>query len=130
MTVTKEFPTLDVVTVATGFLVSDRGIDAVYELTSWMLQDSLMTHQLPAAFDVCKPYIEAEHPWIAEVAMPAGDKPAIFALAAQLVEEHGKSLILTQPEDPAWNRGNAITDLEQIADGRPIIQVQLDPGAW
>lgn len=123
---TREFPTLDVVTVYTGTLVSDRGIDSVYELCGWMLDDQLMTHQLPNASRVLEPCIAEQHPWIADLEVPKGDLPALKAMCARIVEEHGDTLTLERPESPEWVAGNAMTDLRQIADGRRVIEVDLD----
>lgn len=126
MSETKEFPTLDVVTVATGALVSDRHIAAVYEVCNWMLDDSLMTHQLPNASRTLEPYILREHPWILMWDLPKGDTPALKAMCAQIVDEHGDTVTLTRPDEVEWVTGNAMPDLQQIAGARRIIQVDLD----
>lgn len=126
MSETKEFPTLDVVTVATGVLVSDRHIAAVYEVCNWMLDDNLMTHQLPNASRTLEPYILREHPWILMWDLPKGDVPALKAMCAQIVEKHGDTVTVTRPESPEWVTGNAMPDLRQIAGLRRIIQVDLD----
>lgn len=126
MSITKEFPTLDVVTVATGFLVSDRGIGSVYEVCNWMLDDSLMTHQLPNASRTLAPHILQEHPWILMWDLPKGDVPALKAVCARIVEEQGDTVTLTRPELVDWVTGNALPDLHQIAGKRHVIQVDLD----
>lgn len=126
MTESKEFPTLDVVTVATGTLVSDRGMASIYEVCNWMLDDSLMTHQLPNASRTLEPHILREHPWILMWDLPKGDVPALKAMCAQIVEEHGDTVTLTRPDEVEWVTGNAMPDLRQIAGARRIIQVDLD----
>jgi hypothetical protein len=126
MSDTREFPTLDVVTVATGVLVSDRHIASVYEVCNWMLDDSLMTHQLPNASRTLEPYILQEHPWILMWDLPKGDVPALKAMCARIVEEQGATVTLTRPENPEWVTGNAMPDLQQIAGARRVIQVDLD----
>jgi hypothetical protein len=126
MTLTKEFPTLDVVTVATGILVSDRHLASVYEVCGWMLDDTLWTHQLPNASRTLQPHILREHPWIMLLELPTNDVPALKALCAQIVEEHGETVTLTRPEAPEWVTGNAMPDLRQLAGARRIIEVDLD----
>lgn len=126
MSETREFPTLDVVTVATGVLVSDRHIASVYEVCNWMLDDNLMTHQLPNASRTLEPYILREHPWILMWDLPKGDVPALKAMCARIVEEQGATVTLTRPENPEWVTGNAMPDLRQIAGARRVIQVDLD----
>lgn len=126
MSETREFPTLDVVTVATGVLVSDRHIASVYDVCGWMLDDTLMTHQLPNASRTLRPHILQEHPWIMLLDMPKGDIPALKAMCARIVEEHGDTVKLTRPESVEWVTGNALADLHQIAGKRRVIQVDLD----
>jgi hypothetical protein len=58
----KTFDTLDVVTVSTGVLVSDRGIGSVYEVLNYLLDDDLMTHQLPAASRAVEPSLPTAAP--------------------------------------------------------------------
>lgn len=123
MTTTKEFATLDVVTVTSGVLLSDRLLDAVYDVCGWMLNDSLMTHQLPAASDVVGPYIIGQHPWIASLVLPKGNKPALKSFSERLVQTRGETITLTRPDSPAWERGRALTDLIEIAGDRPVIVV-------
>ncbi|MFI6428482.1 hypothetical protein [Promicromonospora sp. NPDC050880] len=124
MSDTKEFPTLDVVTVATGVMVSERGIEFVYDVCGWLLDDVLMTHQLPNACQVLEPHVLDQHPWIGELDVPIGDLPAIKAMCAQIIEEHGATVTLTRPGSVDWVRGNALSDMAQVADGRPVIVVQ------
>lgn len=44
---TRAFPTCDVISSVTGYMVTERGISAVYEVLNWMTGESLFTHQLP-----------------------------------------------------------------------------------
>lgn len=128
MTETKEFPTLDVVSVVTGILVSD--IEALYHVSGWMLDDpGLMTHQLVAAADAVNPTIVAQHPWLAELTLPAGNIPELKRLTSEIVAEHGETLVLERPENPEWVRRNALLDMLQIADGRPVLAVDLGDGS-
>ena len=126
MSETRLFPTLDVITVSTGILVSDGGIGAVYELAEFMLGDTLMTHQLPAASRTGEPELIRQHPWLAEVNPPRGDTPALKAWCAAVVAERGETLPVASIDSPAWVRGNALADLEDIRAGKPIIGVAVD----
>jgi hypothetical protein len=122
---TKQFPILDVITVASGILVSDHGIGAVYELCGFMLDDTLMTHQLPAASRACEAALTEQHPWLAiTLRPPQGDMPALKAWCAQIVAEHGDTLPIASIGNPDWKRGNALNDLVDIAGDRPIIAVE------
>lgn len=124
----RRFDTLDVVTVDSGVLVSDRGMDAIYDLCGWLLGDpGIMTHQLPAASRACQGPLREQFPWLAELDPPRGDIPALKAWCAALVEEHGASLDVTRPDDPQWVAGRALEDLHEMTT-KPIIEVRIDDG--
>lgn len=123
MTIAKEFSTLDVVTVTSGVLISARLLDAVYDVCGWMLDDTLMTHQLSAASRVVEPYIIGQHPWVASLRVPGYPGPALKSFCERLVETRGETLTLTRPDSPAWERGTALSDLVETAGDRPVIVV-------
>jgi hypothetical protein len=125
---TQGFPTLDVVTVTTGRLVSDRGIDSVYEVCGYVLgDDGLMTHQLPAASRACEPVLYAQHPWLAELEPPES-LADLKAWCATVVEERGPVMAIRPATDGErmWQVGNAMRDLLDIAAGRPVISVEQE----
>jgi hypothetical protein len=122
MTGTRSFPTLDVVSVTTGVMVSDRGMPALYEVLDYVLDDRLMTHQLPAASRAAEPGIYKQHPWLAGLDAPRGDLPALKAWCAALVEQHGWAVDLA-PVGADWCTGNALQDLTDIRQGRPVITI-------
>lgn len=61
----KDFPTLAVISTATGVLVLEDGIGAVYEVLNWMTGESVFTHQLPRIGREAQPVILAAHPELA-----------------------------------------------------------------
>lgn len=126
MSTTRTFPTLDLVTVRTGILVSDRGMESIYDLCGHMLGESLMTHQLPAASRACESALDEQHPWLAGLDPPKGDLPALKAWCAALVEEVGAQMQVESIEDPPRKRHNALADLVQIAAGRPVVVVHVE----
>lgn len=60
----------DILTVATGSLVSPRHMDAVYDLCNFMTGDNLYTHQLPRAAQECQAEIYRQHPDLRDVVVP------------------------------------------------------------
>ena len=70
----KVFHISDVLSISTGFLVSTRLIEGVYEILNWMTGESLYTHQLPRAMRECRPALLAQYPELADVRLP--DDPA------------------------------------------------------
>lgn len=68
---TRRFHIGDVITVATGTLVSLRHIDAVYDLCGYMTgQENLMSHQLPRASRECEPALREQHPELTSEPIP------------------------------------------------------------
>lgn len=59
---TKKFPTGAVLSVVTGYLVSENRITGVYEVLSWMTGESVYTHQIPRICREAVPVILAYHP--------------------------------------------------------------------
>lgn len=90
------FPLPEVLSAATGYLVSD--FDGVYRVLN-----SLATHQLPRAMDEAAPAIIAQHPWIGDLEFPdfGGSQQAVECWLGPLIAEHGTMLDLTPmaPED-------------------------------
>lgn len=70
---TKDFPTLAVLSVTSGRLLTQpkdasegNGIGQMYEVLGWMTDDSPFTHQLGRFAEECKPWIHRWHPEIVE----------------------------------------------------------------
>jgi hypothetical protein len=63
----------DILSVTTGYLVSPRHMDGIYDVLNWMTGDNLFTHQLPRASDECQPHLLAQHPDLASVDVPDFD---------------------------------------------------------
>lgn len=66
MTKTKEFPTEDVLSAVTGYLATERGIGAIYEVLGWMTGAPVWTHQLPRIGQEAAPVVLRAHPSLAE----------------------------------------------------------------
>lgn len=70
---TKDFPTLAVLSVTSGRLLTQpkdanegNGIGQMYDVLGWMTDDSPFTHQLGRFAEECKPWIHRWHPEIVE----------------------------------------------------------------
>jgi hypothetical protein len=69
---TKDFPTLAVLSVTSGRLLTQKdasegnGIDQIYEILGWMADDLPFTWQLGQFVEECKPWIYQWHPEIIE----------------------------------------------------------------
>lgn len=74
----------DLLSVTDGKLVSPDHIDGVYNLVDFVTGQQHMTHQLPRAADVVKPWLLEQHPWLADIVVPAGlgSKEAVMSWLA------------------------------------------------
>ena len=63
----KEFDLCDVLSAATGVLISERGIGAVYDVLNFWTGERLFTHQLPRVGREFKEGLKAAHPELAPV---------------------------------------------------------------
>lgn len=66
----REFDISDVLSITTGYLVSRRHMDGVYEILNFMTGDNLFTHALPRASRECEPVLLAQHPDLADIVVP------------------------------------------------------------
>lgn len=90
MTQTRDFHLGDVLSIATPFLMSPRGIEGVYDILGYMTGEPLWTHQLPRAGKECAPEILRQHPQLAsancEGVTPENHAARLAALVAQFGE--------------------------------------------
>ena len=70
MTDARAFHIGDILSVTTGYLVSPRHIDGVYDLLGFMVGEPVFTHQIPRVGDECAPALLAQHPDLADVPLP------------------------------------------------------------
>lgn len=70
MTETKTFHIGDVLSAATGRLVSPRHVDGVYDILNWMTGENLMTHQLPRVSREVEPFLREQFPELTAVTIP------------------------------------------------------------
>lgn len=63
---TKNFDISDVLSITHERLVSTRHMDGVYDILGFMTGESLFTHALPRAANVCRPALLAQFPALSE----------------------------------------------------------------
>lgn len=121
---TRPFPLGDVLTVATGVMVTPGGMPAVRELVSHMCGGPVYTNQMGDALSVCGPALLAQHPQLRDVTPPeltaergsAGRAEEIAAWLARQVETHGGHLDVTPLPDGAFRRWEFAEAAEDMAD--------------
>lgn len=67
----RKFDILDVLSISTDMLLSERHMDAIYDLLNYMTGDDLYTHQLGRAATECKPVLLKRHPVLVDPKMVA-----------------------------------------------------------
>jgi len=123
------FHVLDVVTVATGYLVAPSHIDAVYKLCGHMLGDPhLFTHQLPAASRACEPALVEAFPWLTalDTTVDLTDDAIRTAWCAQIVADRGEWVEVERIDNPPWHTGRALSDLVEMVGADRVVPVVID----
>lgn len=121
----RTFHISDVLSITTGKLVSTRHMDGVYDILNFLTQDSLFTHQLPAACDECAPVLLAKHPELATIQVPE-----FTGTRTEREEAITAWLATVQPQELELEPIEGHTHSDPFADlaklGKPIIGVVVD----
>lgn len=89
---TKAFHIGDILSVISGRLVSLDHVDGIYSLLGWMVNESLMTHQLPRVSDECEPFLRERFPDLAAIDVASAtiaSEAELVTWLASLEAEHG-----------------------------------------
>jgi hypothetical protein len=81
----------DLLSVTDGRLLSPDHMDGVYRLVDHVTGQKHMTHQLPRAAEVVKPWLIEQHPWLDGLGPAAGsDAGDLIAWLTWAVTEYGE----------------------------------------
>jgi hypothetical protein len=136
----KAFHIGDILSISTGYLVSPRHMEGVYDILNFMTGDTLFTHQLPRAANECRPWLARQHPqlesandWAAaamatipEDAPPAARKVIIDSFIAAAVERFGETLLIEPIPADDHERKDALTELRELMPNAQVIPVVVD----
>lgn len=88
----KRFHLGDLLSITDGALVSPSHIGGVYDVVDFVTGEAHMTHQLPRAAGVVKPWLLQQHPWLAEITVPKGlnSKDAVFGWLKLATDSYGE----------------------------------------
>lgn len=117
----------DILSVTTGYLVSPRRMDALYDLLGFMTGDTLFTHQLPRACDECAPVLLEQHPQLREVAVPEQFDGAehVERWLAEQVARFGETFPVAPLADGDHVHIDPLVELVAMAPHAGIIAVEL-----
>lgn len=118
----------DVLSITTGFLVSPRHMDGIYDLLDYMTGDNLFTHQLPRASTECAPALLKQHPQLAGVETPDEfeGKEHVERWLAEQVARFGEHLVVEPLATEDHTRIDPITEMRMLKPDAQIIPVVVD----
>ena len=94
----------------------------LYKILNWMTGDDIFTHQLPRVALECAPFILKQHPVLNEVETPDECDDWEAWLAVQR-KKYGDEFAIKPLPKGAHEFKDPITELQEIAPGKPIIPV-------
>ncbi len=123
----KKFHLSDILTITTGRLLSNRGMDGVSDILNFLTTDDIFTHQIPRAMKICHPFVLQQLPQLNRV----GDGPTSNEeLDVWLNEQYstfGEELELEPIPPMAWLSRDPVQELEEIVGKDKVIVVKLPP---
>lgn len=116
----------DILSITTGRLVSPRHIDGVYDILSYMTDDSLFSHQLRRASDECKPHILAQHPELEEIDASVVNGENWKQWLAEQVAKYGEQLEIKPLVSGIHKIKDPAEEAEEMVGSNKVIKVDLD----
>lgn len=130
MSETKAFHISDVITAATGMMVSTRHMEGIYDILNWMTGDNLFTHALPRASREAEPLLRETFPELVAVEIPKIDsRESCDAWLETLYPRFGEYVDVPRLPEGYHTAIDPISELSMMMPGKPIIPVHLPPGA-
>lgn len=121
---TRAFHIGDVISVATGTLVSLRHMDGVYDLCNFMSGESLMTHQLVRVSRECEPSLRRQHPALLSETIPTiTSRDEAEAWLRTLYPTYGETVLVDALEPQDHTRIDPIAEIKMIRPGLTIIEL-------
>lgn len=128
MSETREFHIGDILSVTTGVLVSPEHIGGVYKILGWMVDEDLMTHQLPRVSRECEPFLREMFPDLADVEIPDGtvtDEASMWAFLASLEPTLGTHRDVPRLPRVDHTPIDPTSEIKMIRPDLPIIGIDL-----
>lgn len=127
MTDTQQFHIGDVISAATGTLVSPRHIAGVYDILGFMTGSEPMTHQLPRLSRECELSLRAQHPdLVAEPIAPGiNSMESALAFLETLYPKYGEYVAVTRIDPVDHTDIDPIVELKMMRPDAQIIVARL-----
>lgn len=123
---TKPFPTQDVISAITGYLIGDMG--GVYQVLNWMTDSSVYTHQIPRISREAWPAVLALHPHLAVLEAEASQVTPdnVLTWRDAWIDRYGPEIAVPRLTDAQHERIDPLSELVETV--HPSRIVVLDPG--
>lgn len=115
----------EILSVATGKMLSLRGMSGIYDILNYMTDDNLFTHQLPRASDECKPRILEQYPQFKDIVVPKFENKTDFVRWISIQTAiYGENLVV----EPllAHEKIDPIEELKQMCPEKVIHVIDKD----
>lgn len=122
---TKIFTVPDVVSALRGVLVNERGMDAVYEILSFLHDRSLYTHELPQAMKPALDWVATDFPWLTELDTSSVNRETWREWIDAIVSAHPEPLELTKISWSSLKEKSPFDTLREMVPNEKIIVVQV-----
>ena len=125
---TREFHIGDVLSAATGTLVSLDHIGGVYNILGWMVGEDLMTHQLPRVSRECEPSLRAQFPELTSEPIPdwINSRETCEQFLATLYPKYGATVQVEKLAAVDHTGIDPIAEIKMIRPDLPIIGIAAD----
>lgn len=121
----RAFHISDVLSAYSGFLVSTRYMEGIYEVLNFLTGDNLFTHQLPRAMDECKGWLEREHPLLKEIDCSGLNPETLPAWIERIVAKYGETLHLRPLPPDGHEFRHPVEELESMGENDKILQIKI-----
>ncbi|PFG17240.1 hypothetical protein ATK74_1803 [Propionicimonas paludicola] len=126
MSETKTFHVGDILSITTGKLVSPDHIGGVYNILGWLVNEDLMTHQLPRVSRECEGFLREQFPDLPTEAPEFDGKESVFAWLDQVVAEHGETREVPRMPQIDHTHIDPLQELHLLKPDAEIIPIVLD----
>lgn len=118
----------DILSVTDGRLLSKRHMQGVYDILNYMTKDSLFTHQLPRASEVCRPYLREQHSDLVITDIPefTGDEEEQLKILNEWLEQFGPPRLVQCLPAGVWNHINPIEELCDMVGPEKVFIIPLE----
>lgn len=127
MSDTRTFHIGDVLSVMTGRLVSPRHIGGVYDILGFLVDEDLMTHQLPRVSREVEPHLREAFPDLAAIDIPdtIHDEASLTDWLTVVVAEHGETRDVARIPAEQHTSIDPLAEIAMNYPGVPVIAVEL-----